>query len=111
FRRVLFRPIPAKLSKVLNCGSMINMGTVSNKLMACTRKLPNRSVSQPPSQEPHTEPKPKQPNTIPTCALLKCSSEAMYMLKNGMTIEPVRLISITSAKSQASVDKPRYESI
>ena len=103
---VSIKIITAKVSKVRKRGSMRNSGITRIRLQVCTLKLPNLSVSQPPSQEPATEPSPKQPSTKPICVLEKLSSDDMYIPKNGITIEPVRLMSITKANSQAAGDNP-----
>src|SRR5690606_2982220 len=104
--RVSVNIIAANDSKVRNHGSIRNNGITSIRLNACTLKLPNRSVNQPPNQEPHTDPSPKQPNTKPTCVFENPNSDDIYMPKKGITIEPVRLISITNASNHAAGDNP-----
>ena len=93
-------------AKVLNCGRIKNKGITKIKLHACTRMFPKRSVNQPPSQDPDTEPSPKQPKTNPICGLLKPSSEDIYIPKKGMTMDPDRLMSMTKANSHAAGDNP-----
>ena len=94
---------------VLNTGSIQKRGTLKNRLSACTLYSPILSVISPPSQEPSTEPSPKKLSTIPALWILKPRWDVMYIPKNGNTIEPERLMSMTKASIQFSVESPLNE--